>query len=101
MHDFSVRTILIDLARTNGKKTALDKCAMLEQSLARFAGGDEVLKVIKDKTQATSMGSSMGLAMGRGSSMGGGPPWHFVYTLFRRDIAISTSLRYITLCCLI
>lgn len=91
MHDFSVRTILIDLARTNGKKTALDKCAMLEQSLARFAGGDEVLKVIKDKTQATSMGSSMG----------GGPPWHFVYTLFRRDIAISTSLRYITLCCLI
>lgn len=74
MHDFSVRTILIDLARTNGKKTVLDKCAMLEQSLARFAGGDEVLKVIKDKTQATSMGSSMGLAMGRGSSMGGGLP---------------------------
>lgn len=73
MHDFSVRTILIDLARTNGKKTALDKCAMLEQSLARFAGGDEVLKVIKDKTQATSMGSSMGLAMGRGSSGGGLP----------------------------
>lgn len=46
-------------------------------------------------------GKFHGVGNGKGKFHGGGPPWHFVYTLFRRDIAISTSLRYITLCCLI
>lgn len=54
MADFEVKNILVDIAATNGKKTALDKSHMLAASLQKLANGDEkVLNVFKCKTQAS------------------------------------------------
>ena len=56
MADFEVKNILVDIAPTGGKKTAVDKSRMLAASLQRLANGDgNVLNVFKSKTQAQSI----------------------------------------------
>lgn len=55
LNNFEVKHLLVDIAQSDGKKTALDKSRILAESLKRFAGNEQVLDVLKTKTQARIM----------------------------------------------